>query len=150
MIWTDMRQAQKPYDLAIDRARGRARREIVALIGGLLVLFNILAAGAFGASARTLTLSEPSADRIVICSGDGMIVVDRAGRPVDDRGRAGGKRACPFCLPLMQGHAKAPESGAAFPAPADRALATSRDHQVALLVAESRRCDARPRAPPVL
>jgi hypothetical protein len=145
-----MSRATRTYDFAIDRARGRVRREVVALIGGLLVLFNIIAAGAFGASARTMALSNPSADRTVICSGEGMIVVDRSGKPVDDRDRSGQKLGCPFCLPLMQGHAKAPDPGAVIPARAGRSVAISPDHQVARLVVESRRCDARPRAPPIL
>lgn len=141
----------KTYDLAADRALGRSRREFAAWIGGLLILFNVLAAGLVGASAHVApALSDAvSGDRIVICGGDGMIVVDRSGRPVEDQ-RGAGTMLCPFCLPLMQGHAKAPDPVAVAPAPADRAAAMTPVRATAPPAPAPRVCASRPRAPPIL
>jgi hypothetical protein len=41
-----MSRRTKACDLAIDRARGRTRREIVVVLGGLPILFTILGADA--------------------------------------------------------------------------------------------------------
>lgn len=148
----DMSRRAKVYDLAIDRARGRARRGIVAMIGGLLVLFNILAAGMLGASAHAASpmLGDLASDRVVICTGEGMIVVDHSGKPVDDKGGSTGKVLCPFCLPLMQGHAKAPDLADAAPAPVSLTVVLTRFHQVERPATASLACAARPRAPPIL
>jgi hypothetical protein len=142
----------KAYDLAIDRARGRARREIAAFLGGLLILFNVLAAGVVGASARGASpmLGDISSDRIVICTGAGMIVVDHSGKPVEDKGGGSGKTLCPFCLPLMQGHANAPDPGATAPAPVHSVVVLSRADQIARPEAKCLSSAAQPRAPPLL
>ncbi len=135
----------KAYDLAIDRARGRARREIVAFLGGLLILFNVLAVGVLGASAHG---ASPMSGDIVICTGDGMIVVDHSGKPAEDKGCAG-KTLCPFCLPLMQGNARAPDPAGTAQAPVSRIVVASRVDQIARPEAKSLACAAQPRAPPI-
>jgi len=148
----DMSRRAKVYDLAIDRARGRARREIVAMIGGLLILFNILAAGAFGAPAHPASplLGDLASDRIVICTGEGMIIVDHSGKPVDGKSGSSGKALCPFCLPLMQGLAKTPDPADAAPAPVSQSVVLTRFHLVERPATAVFACAARPRAPPIL
>ncbi|MGO8738933.1 DUF2946 domain-containing protein [Rhodoblastus sp.] len=146
------RVARSNYDLAIDRSRGRARREIVAALGALVVLFNILAAGLLGASAQAAgspLLGDPSGDGIVICTGAGMIVVDHNGKPIEDKNGAVHSALCPFCLPLMQGHAKAPDLAGLALAPVALRIAPSRDTESAFSFAARLFPGARPRAPPV-
>jgi hypothetical protein len=142
----------KAYDLTIDRARGRARREIVAVLGGLLILFNVLAAGVLGASAHAASpmLGDQFSDKVVICTGAGMIVVDHSGKPAEDKGGDSGKTLCPFCLPLMQGHATAPDPGATAPAPVHSVVVLSRADQIARPEAKCLSSAAQPRAPPIL
>jgi len=140
-----MSRGARFYDLSIDRARGRVRRRVMSALGGLLVLFNILAAGMAGAAAQADTL--PPGDRIVVCTGDGMVVLDPSGKPAQNQ--SAGKIACPFCLPLMQGHARAPDPVVAL-APDRSALVPTRDHQVLRPQGARHFCAARPRAPPVL
>jgi hypothetical protein len=146
-----MSRRTKIFDLSVDRALGRSRRGIAAWLGGLLILLNVLAAGVGGASAHSASSIADglSGDRIVICAGDGMVVVDRSGRPVEDR-RSGEKVLCAFCLPLMQGHAKAPDPIVGAPAPAERTVVVTRRHQVARPAPAALVCASRPRAPPLL
>ena len=125
-----MNRCARTYDLGIDRSRGRARREIVAAIGALVVLFNILAAGFLGASAQAAAsrlLGDSAGDGIVICTGAGMILVDHNGKPIEDKSGAVRSALCPFCLPLMQGHAKAPDPVGVAPAPVARRIAPARE-----------------------
>jgi Protein of unknown function (DUF2946) len=147
-----MKRRGRIYDLAIDRARGRGRRDFVAAFGALVVLFNLLAAGVLGASARvagSAMLADLSGDDIVICTGAGMIVVDRDGKPVDDRRGAPLRALCPFCLPLMQGAAAAPDPVAAAPAPMSRMVAEVRHKLAPRPTAIARARTAQPRAPPI-
>jgi len=140
-----MSRGARIYDLSIDRARGRARIAVMSALGGFLVLFNILAAGMAEAAARAET--APLAEQIVICTAAGMVVLDPSGKPAQNR--SGGSISCPFCLPLMQGHAQAPDPVAAW-APDRAALVVARDHQVERSQGALRFCAALPRAPPVL
>lgn len=100
---------RKRYDLAIDNAAHHARRKVVAFVGILIVLFNIV--GGFGKGLAgdntSPTLADLTGDFIVICTGAGMIVVDRDGKPVDP-GSHGIPEICPFCLPLAHGAVAAP------------------------------------------
>lgn len=148
-----MSRGARTYDLEIDRSRGRARREIVAAIGALVVLFNILAAGFLGASAQAAAsplLGDSAGDGVVICTGTGMILVDHNGKPIEDKGGAVHTALCPFCLPLMQGHAKAPDPAGVAPAPVALRVAPSREIEIALTFSARLFPSARPRAPPVV
>ncbi len=104
-----MTPRRKSYDLATDHAAGRAWREAVALIGGLIILFNIAAGLAAGLAVRDASpmLAELDGEHFVICTGAGMIVVDRDGKPTEQK-RGGAPQLCPYCVPLMQGCADAP------------------------------------------
>ncbi|HUO53567.1 MAG TPA: DUF2946 family protein [Rhodoblastus sp.] len=142
----------RTYDLAIDHARGRARREFMAMVGALVVLFNLLAAGALGASTRaagSMMLANLSGEEIVICSGGGMIVVDRHGQPVENQDGATHRALCPFCAPLMQGHAKAPDPMALANAPDHPLFVALRAAAFARPVPPRAPGAAQPRAPPV-
>lgn len=148
-----MSRCARTYDLEIDRARGRARREIVAAIGALVVLFNILAAGFLGATAQAAAsrlLGNSAGDGVVICTGAGMILVDHDGKPIGDKGGAVHTALCPFCLPLMQGHARAPDPVGVAPAPVARRVAPARQIEIAFSFAARLSPSARPRAPPVV
>jgi len=75
-----------------------------------LILFNVVAAAALPSSAlanRAPFLDGALGDRIVICTGFGMMVVDRDGHPVKTA-PGDPQPLCPFCLPLMQGAVDAP------------------------------------------
>ncbi len=147
-----MNRGVRTYDLAIDRSRGRARRGIVVAIGALVVFFNILAAGLLGASAQAAAsrlLGDSAGDGIVICTGAEMILVDHNGKPIEDKNGAAHSALCPFCLPLMQGHAKAPELAGLALAPVARRIAPSRESESASSFAARLFSSARPRAPPV-
>jgi hypothetical protein len=146
-----MSRRAKIYDLATDRARGRARREIVAAVGALVVLFNILVAALLGASAQaagSAMLADLSGDGIVICTGASMIVVGHDGKPVEDEGGAVHKALCPFCLPLKQGHAKAPDPADVARPRAPRRVVSAREGQVVVPPIAQFSWAARPRAPP--
>ncbi|MCI4678734.1 DUF2946 family protein [Rhodoblastus acidophilus] len=148
-----MSRRARTYDLAIDRARGRVRCDVAAVASALVVLFNILAAGLLGAEAQAAgspLLTDLSGDGVVICTGAGMIVVDRNGKPIDDPSGAPHRTLCPFCLPLMQGHAKAPDPVAAAPAPVSRQVAASRPRFNARPAALQYASAAQPRAPPIV
>jgi hypothetical protein len=97
------------YDLAIDNAAHHARRKVVAFLGILIVLFNIVGGFSKGLAGDNSSpaLTDLTGDLIVICTGAGMIVVDRDGKPVDP-GSGGLPEICPFCLPLAHGAVAAP------------------------------------------
>jgi hypothetical protein len=105
---------RKRYDLRLDRALGRARREVASALGVLLIVFNVIAGIGLGASAKADSpmFADILGDRIVICTAFGMVVVDHEGRqlssqaphsPPDHLGPQ-----CVYCLPLLQGNAVAP------------------------------------------
>lgn len=95
---------RRNYDAAVKAALARGRKNLVAALGALLLAVNILGAAGLGARADAASplLSDNGGDRIVICTGAGMMVIGRDGRPID---RAPGEtpRLCPFCLPLLHG-----------------------------------------------
>jgi len=140
---------QKTYDLTIDRARGRARCEVVGALGAFILFFNVLAATLLGASAHAGSpmLGDLNGDQIVICTGAGMIVVDHNGKPVEQKS---GEAAalCPFCVPLMQGCASPPTPVVAAAVPAADKVLVNTDVSVALLVPARRGIAAAPRGPP--
>lgn len=97
------------YDLSTDPAQGAVRREIASALGMLVILFNLIAGTALAASSGNGTapfLDEIFSDRIVICTGAGMIVLDADGNPVLQDG--GVDPMCVYCLPMMAGNADAP------------------------------------------
>lgn len=141
----------RSYDISADASRGRGRRGVTALFGLWLILFNIVAAAALPSSAqagRAPFLDGALGDRIVICTGAGMIVVDREGHPV--KTPAGEPEPlCPFCLPLMQGAVDAPAVDNCD-AGAFRASSRAELRSDATSVAAPRRlvASASPRGPP--
>lgn len=147
-----MSRRKQIYDLEIDHARNGAHRGLVATIGALVVLFNVLAATVLGASAQAGSplLAGSADDGIVICTGAGMIVVDHDGKPIQGKGGPAHKALCPFCLPLMQGHAKAPDPVAIAPERAFLRTIPVRSHQVARPASTLYACAALPRAPPII
>lgn len=101
--------SRKRYMTDIDHAARRAWGRSVALVCGLIVVLNLVGGLAAGFSSRGASpmLADLAGDRIVICTGAGMIVVDRDGKPVEPE-KGGAPELCPYCLPLMQGSADAP------------------------------------------
>lgn len=85
------------------------RRTVASALGLLVILFNLVAGPllASTASAGAAPFAEEIfGDRIVVCTGAGMVVFDRDGRRVPADGRA--PAMCVFCLPLVQGGVDAP------------------------------------------
>lgn len=109
---------RQTYDTSIDPSRGRMRRRVVSALGLLVILFNLVAGtliASTSSSAAAPFLDEIFGDRIVVCTGAGMIVLDAQGNPVHDE--TGAQPMCVFCLPLMQGAADAPVVVALLDAP---------------------------------
>jgi len=100
----------RSYEISTYASRGRWRRNVAAFFGLWLILFNVVAAAALPSSAlagRAPFLDGALGDRIVICTGLGMVVVDHDGHPVKTPSGEP-QPLCPFCLPLMQGALDAP------------------------------------------
>lgn len=100
---------RKTYDTTTDPSRGWIRREVVSALGLLVIVFNLFAGVALASTSQAGTapfLEELSGDRIVICTGAGMIVLDADGNLVPQDGSI--EPMCVFCLPLIQGSADAP------------------------------------------
>ena len=98
------------YDISTCASRGRWRRNVAAFFGLWVILFNVAAAAALPSSplaSRAPFLDGALGDRIVICTGFGMVVVDHDGHPVKTP-TGEPQPLCPFCLPLMQGALDAP------------------------------------------
>jgi hypothetical protein len=96
------------YDTSTDPSRGRMRRRVVSMLGLLVILFNLVAGTLVASTSQSAAapfLDEVFGDRIVVCTGSGMIVLDAQGNPVHD---GAVDPMCVFCLPLMQGSADAP------------------------------------------
>lgn len=96
------------YDLSNDSTLGAVRRIVVALLGLLVVTFNVV--GALPAQAEgtnPLFAQGLRDDRIVICTAAGLVVMDKDGNIIDTSSD-GHADFCVFCLPLMHGGAKAP------------------------------------------
>jgi hypothetical protein len=107
------------YDLSTDRALGRLRREVVSALGVLIVAFNLFAGmlvASTSAAGLAPYLEESFGERIVICTGAGMIVLDAEGNPV--RRDDGIDAVCAFCLPMVGGIADGPPLVALLDAPA--------------------------------
>ncbi len=90
---------------------GRARRGVVSWLGIVLLAFNVVAAGllpARPADAGPAPFAQDiTGDRIVVCTGTGMVVMDREGHVIDTGKDAGHPDFCVFCLPLMHVNAQA-------------------------------------------
>lgn len=109
---------RKTYDTSTDPSRGRIRREVASALGLLVILFNLVAGTLLASSANAANapfLDEIFGDRIVICTGAGMIVLDAQGNPVPQDGTV--DPMCVFCLPLVAGGADAPVVVALLDAP---------------------------------
>ena len=91
------------------------RRRLGGWLGLLLLAFNVvlgpLAVGD-GSLARPIPLAAELAGDMVICTSQGMVVLDRDGHPRAPGGQTGHDGFCVFCLPLA--HA----GSGAVPAPA--------------------------------
>jgi hypothetical protein len=97
------------YDTSTDPSRGSLRRRIASLFGLLAILFELVAGTLLATTAEAGTapfLDEMFGDRIVICTGAGMIVLGPDGSPASDTGAV--EPLCVFCLPLISGSAAAP------------------------------------------
>lgn len=100
---------RRRYDLSTDPTLGAVRREVASALGVLVILLNLIAGTALAATSGNGTapfLDEVFGDRIVICTGAGMIVLDAEGNPVRQDGVV--DPMCVFCLPMMAGGADAP------------------------------------------
>ncbi|OIQ85578.1 hypothetical protein GALL_325780 [mine drainage metagenome] len=96
------------YDTAADPRVGRMRRRVAAVLGLLLMAFNLLlgsgiSAEAAGAGHEPLFAQELLSGHIVVCTAGGLVVLDRSGHPVDHHGAAGHSDFCVFCVPLLHG-----------------------------------------------
>ncbi len=112
------RRRRRSYDRSTDPSRGAVRREIAAALGLLVILFNLVAGTLLASTARSGAapfLDEVFGDRIVVCTGAGMIVFGPDGRPETESGTI--EPLCVFCLPLVQGGADAPTLVALIEAP---------------------------------
>lgn len=142
---------RRNYDLSTDRALGRLRREAVSALGVLIVAFNLIAGIAVASSSAAGLapyLEESFGDRIVICTGAGMIVLDAEGNPV--RRDDGVDTLCAFCLPMVGGIADAPPPVALLDAPAAVEPALPAADAAILFVAPARVAGATsPRGPPL-
>lgn len=139
------------YDLSTDRALGQIRRDVVSALGVLIVAFNLFAGHLIASSSAAGLapyLEESFGDRIVICTGAGMIVLDAEGNPV--RRDDGVDALCAFCLPMVGGIADAPPPVALFDAPAIVEPALPVTDAATAFVAPARVAGATsPRGPPV-
>lgn len=147
MTGTDSRT----YDTSTDPSRGRIRREIVSALGLLILCFNLVAGTLLSSGANAANapfLDEIFGDRIVVCTGAGMMVLDANGNPIDQNG--GVDPLCAFCLPLMQGSADAPVVVAVLEAPLPFVAETFAVEAVAVAPAVRLVAAASPRGPPLV
>ena len=105
---------RKRYDTRLDRALGRARREVASALGVVIVAFNIIAGIGLGASAKADSpmFADILGDHIVICTAFGMVVIDHEGRQLSSQAPHTSPDhlgpQCIYCLPLMQGNLVTP------------------------------------------
>jgi hypothetical protein len=112
------RRRRRIYDRSTNPSRGSVRREVASALGLLVILFNLVAGTLLASTARSGAapfLDEMFGDRIVVCTGAGMIVLGADGKPVSEPGAV--EPLCVFCLPLVQGGADAPVLVALVDAP---------------------------------
>ncbi|MGO4871293.1 MAG: DUF2946 family protein [Roseiarcus sp.] len=141
----------KTYDISTDPNRGRVRLRIIALVGLWAILFNLVAATLLGATAQANApmFGDLTGDRIVVCTGLGMIVLDQHGNPVNQQD-GGSQPLCPFCLPLMQANVLAPDDATLDIAPV-REPSVFTPRQETLRPIPARLAGAfSPRAPPLI
>lgn len=140
---------QRRYDVSTDRQLGGFRRDIVAVLGFLLVLFNLVGVGllSHGTGMRMgRALDVAAGDLIEICTSTGIVLVDRDGTPVKSKV---GEDLCAFCLPLLNGKVDIP-----VPLPVVRGTkiaAQSLEYSIQASLAPSASPDLRanaPRGPP--
>jgi hypothetical protein len=142
---------RKTYDTSTDPSRGRIRREVVSALGLLILLFNLVAGTLLSSSANAADapfLDEIFGDRIVVCTGAGMVVLDAQGNPVSQNG--GVDPLCVFCLPLMQGTADAPVVVAVLEAPLPFVTETFVVETLAAAPVLRLTTSASPRGPPLV
>lgn len=109
---------RRTYDTSTDPSRGGLRREVASALGLLVVFFNLLAGILVASSSQAGTapfLEETFGDRIVICTGAGMIVLDAEGNPIHSD--SGVDPMCVFCLPMVAGSADTPSLAVVLDAP---------------------------------
>lgn len=97
------------YETATDRSLGCVRRRVAVWLGVLLVFFNVLSGAAVSARADETQpwAAALSADRIVVCTAAGMVVMDHDGNVVDHPGDTA-QAPCAFCFPLAHGGVDVP------------------------------------------
>ena len=99
---------RKPYSQALDTAVAKARRAVASWLGLLLILFNLVGAGALALrptdSTPSLFTQALRQDVVVVCTASGMEIFDRSsGKPIDSGSPASSGGMCVFCLPLLHG-----------------------------------------------
>ena len=122
-------------------------------LGLFLLLFNVvigpLAVGD-GSVARPIPVAAEVSGDIVICTSQGMLVLDRTGHPRDPSGRTGHDGFCVFCLPLAQTGSGHVPTMAVVPLPSMQVLAVVRPEASHSPDALRRRVPNPARAPPIL
>jgi hypothetical protein len=113
-----MTRTNRRYDLSLNPARGRRLRGFAGVFGLWIVLFNLLVATLLGAAAEAAPPSYVEGGKIVVCTGLGMVTLDRDGAPIEPRA----PHLCPYCLPIMQGQLDVPVAVAAPAAPVAAAV----------------------------
>ena len=96
----------RPYDCSLDPDFGRDRRESAAWLGLWLIFLNIFAVigPALPAGAESMPFQQEfRADRIVICTAGGLVVMDLDGHPIQNESSDIHGGFCVFCVPLMHG-----------------------------------------------
>lgn len=140
------RARRRIYETTTDATLGRGRKSLMAALGALLLVFNILGGIALGLAAPTPRFADLAEGQIVVCTASGMVLLDRDGHKTPPPQRHGDAQ-CSFCLPLIGGAAMA---AATFEFVAIRALYTraSAPAPVALAVLRRLSLAALARGPP--
>jgi len=133
---------------------GGVRRRVAAAAGLLVVLLNILAGLASApvqvalparANGESPAMAALLASTLVICTAQGVVVLDADGQPADGGAHKG---SCIFCLPLMAGSCPAPDAGMQFAYLAGATTAAYRAPADGWSLPSIETWSARPRAPP--